>query len=73
MEEVLGHLPDSGVRIAFVERPADIDVLVLLPDPAPPADALTPEELEAVAGGDDDCWWTCFCTNLCTGVTHDDC
>jgi hypothetical protein len=74
IEEVLGPLPAGGVRIGFVEKPADVNVLVVLPDAAPEPEPLTPEELEAVAGGaDDECWWTCFCTGLCTGSTHRDC
>ena len=38
------------VRLRFIEKGSDCDVLFVLPDPAP-ADELSVEELEAVAGG----------------------
>lgn len=39
------------VRVRFVEKPAELDQLVYLPDPAAVPLELTEEELEAVAGG----------------------
>jgi hypothetical protein len=44
--------------IRFVEKPKDVDALVVLPEFIDNAEALSPEELEAVAGGaaEGDCW-----------------
>ncbi len=42
-------LPDN-LRVKFIEKGRDCDVLFVLPDPAP-TDELSAEELEAVAGG----------------------
>ena len=48
IEEVLGPAPAGGVRIGFVDKPADVDVLVVLPDAVSATEALTLEELEAL-------------------------
>lgn len=42
----------AGFRIRFVEKPADLDVLVVLPD-AYADEELSDDELEQVAGGND--------------------
>ena len=42
-------LPET-LRVKFIEKGTDCDALFVLPDPAP-VDELSPEELEAVAGG----------------------
>ena len=70
IEEVAGVAPPSDLKIKFIEKPAGVDVAAVLPDLTPNAQDLTPAELEAVAGGDDDddcwsisCYWTCACSN----------
>ena len=40
----------ENLRLRFIEKGSDCDVLFVLPDPVP-ADELSAEELEAVAGG----------------------
>ena len=60
----------SNIKIAFIEKPENIDVLYVLPDFIPGADELSEEELEAVAGGAAQvdmldctvCSWTCGVT-----------
>jgi hypothetical protein len=42
----------AGFRIRFVEKPADLDVLVVLPD-ASAEEELSDDDLEKVAGGGD--------------------
>lgn len=42
----------SGHRIRFVEKPADVDTLVVLPDVLTPSNELDDDDLDAVAGGD---------------------
>jgi hypothetical protein len=63
--EVCGVTPPKDLKIRFIEKPAGVDVAAVLPDLIPNADQLTPEELEAVAGGDCGitCVWSCGCTN----------
>lgn len=58
------------LKIAFMEKPANVDLAYVLPDLIPNADELSEEELEAVAGGLDEaasldctvCTWTCGVT-----------
>ncbi len=68
IEEMLGA--DLGAmprefNIRFIEKPEDVDSLVVLPELQVPEGELSEEELAAVAGGleqaaeDDTCWWTC--------------
>jgi len=60
----------SNLKISFVEKPEDTDVLYVLPDFIPGADELSEAELEAVAGGMEAenslectvCTWTCGIT-----------
>ena len=53
--EIAGGAPPSDLRIRFIEKPADVDVLLILPD-QPRREEMTPEELERVAGG---CIFSC--------------
>ncbi|HSU14669.1 NHLP leader peptide family RiPP precursor [Longimicrobium sp.] len=50
LRETLGITLPAGYRVRFVERPRDVDALVVLPDPE--RDELTDEELDEAAGGD---------------------
>jgi hypothetical protein len=45
----------AGFRIRFVEKPADLDVLVVLPDPHTDEE-LSDDDLENVAGGTEGFW-----------------
>lgn len=45
----------ADFRVKFIEKGADLDVLLVLPDPSPGAE-LSEEELDAVAGGTDPVW-----------------
>lgn len=42
-------------RVKFIEKGADLDVLLVLPDPRP-GEELSEDELEEVAGGTDPVW-----------------
>jgi hypothetical protein len=42
----------GGQRIRFMEKPADVDTLIVLPDPLTPGNELDDDDLDAVAGGD---------------------
>ena len=64
LQEDLGFTPPSDYVVRFVEKPADVDEIVVLPDPIDASVELNEEELEAVAGGvaEQDisvCWTTC--------------
>ncbi|HEX6745980.1 MAG TPA: hypothetical protein VF092_01610 [Longimicrobium sp.] len=52
LRETLGITLPAGYRVRFVERPRDLDALVVLPDPARDTDELSEDELEEAAGGD---------------------
>ncbi|MEO5816989.1 MAG: NHLP leader peptide family RiPP precursor [Gemmatimonadaceae bacterium] len=66
----------ADLKIQFVEQPKDIDALLVLPNSVEGDGELSPEELEAVAGGlaemEAICWGTCdktcgtSCTNTCS-------
>jgi hypothetical protein len=43
-------LPDD-LRVRFIEKPSNVDILLVLPDLAQPKDELSDSELDAVAGG----------------------
>jgi hypothetical protein len=58
LQEATGFKLPASIR--FTEKPDDVDIFVVLPDAIANATELTPEELEAVAGGG--CWWTCVVT-----------
>ena len=45
----------AGQRIRFVERPHDVDLLIVLPDAQKADDELTDDDLDAAAGGDGEC------------------
>jgi hypothetical protein len=46
-------LPE-GFRIRFIEKPADVDELIVLPDARTAAEELDDEDLDAAAGGGGD-------------------
>ena len=52
LRETLGITLPPGYRVRFVERPRDLDALVVLPDRAGGGDELTDDELDEAAGGD---------------------
>ena len=70
----------ADLKLRFIETPKDVDSLIVLPAVIETNDELTPQELEAVAGGVESlaaiCWDTCgttcrtSCTDTCvvTGV-----
>jgi hypothetical protein len=51
LRETLGIALPPGYRVRFIERPADVDALVVLPD-RDRGHELTEEELDEAAGGD---------------------
>jgi hypothetical protein len=69
IEEMIGvrvaNLP-RPVRVRFVEKDAELDALVVLPDFVDPEGELTDAELEAVAGGSEWCITSCtFTITVC--------
>ena len=66
VSEVLGHPLPESFNIKFIEKDANLDAVVVLPDFVSTAGELSEEELEAVAGGL--CWDTC--DNTCGIGTH---
>ena len=52
IHDAYGVTLPHGFRIRFVEKPADLDVLVVLPD-ASADEELSEDDLEKVAGGTD--------------------
>lgn len=80
VEQGTGVRLPADLRVQFAEQPADVDAYIVLPRAITSTEELTPEELEAVAGGttmEEICWDTCdntcktSCTNTCavTGVS----
>jgi hypothetical protein len=57
--EITGVAVPPNLRIRFIEKPPDIDLLIVLPDVAPEDAELTQDELDAVAGGTNWCDPTC--------------
>ena len=57
LRDTLGIALPPAFRVRFVERPAELDALVVLPDLRAECDELTEEEMEAAAGGIDE-WGT---------------
>lgn len=51
--EAFGVRLPAGHRIRFIEKPADLDTLIVLPN-VRAAGELTDQDLDAVAGGGDD-------------------
>jgi hypothetical protein len=49
------QVPDD-FKLRFIEKPSDLDALIVLPDP-PSSGALSDEELESVAGGTQGAHW----------------
>lgn len=45
----------GGVRVCFVEKPAELDALIVLPDAARPGGELDDDDLDLVAGGTNGC------------------
>lgn len=50
LTQAAGREIPANLRVKFIEKDADCDAMFVLPDPVA-ADELTPEQLEAVAGG----------------------
>lgn len=65
IEQVIGvpvaTLP-RPINVQFVEKPAGLDALIVLPDFVDTEAELSDAELETVAGG---CTWTCACSSAC--------
>ena len=66
LEQAAGKQIPENLRVKFIEKDGDCDAMFVLPDPVA-ADELTPEQLEAVAGGCEGdfsigditiCWYT---------------
>lgn len=58
----IGFTPPTDYNVQFIEKPAGVDHLVVLPDFVEAEAELDEAELEAVAGGQaegDVCWTTC--------------
>ena len=51
IRENLGFEFPKAFSIQFIEKPTTLDAMVVLPDYVPDAEALSEEQLEAVAGG----------------------
>ena len=60
--EATGAPPPEDVRVRFIEKDPDLDMLIVLPDLIPADPELSVEELEQVAGG----------TAWCDTITDDD-
>ena len=61
IRDTFGVVIPSDVRIRFMEKPAGVDVLIVLPSIQPPVDELDDDDLDAVAGGTgtedtNECW-----------------
>ncbi len=54
LEKVTGRQLPPDFTIRFIEKAPEVSAMYVLPDPVPNEEELTPEELEAVAGGS--CW-----------------
>jgi hypothetical protein len=54
--DTFGVAIPAAIRVRFVEKPADVDVLVVLPDPHA-QDELDDGDLDAVAGGGGETPW----------------
>ncbi|MXW34257.1 MAG: NHLP leader peptide family natural product precursor [Chloroflexi bacterium] len=50
LEKAAGRQMPENLRVKFIEKDSDCDAMYVLPDPVA-TDELTPEQLEAVAGG----------------------
>ena len=50
LEQAAGKQIPDNLRVKFIEKDADCDAMFVLPDTVS-SDELTPEQLEAVAGG----------------------
>jgi hypothetical protein len=63
IEEATGvHFPAT---VRFAEKPADVDIYVVLPEPINANVELSEAELEAVAGGVMSDWCVCTDTSTC--------
>ncbi|MFL5543041.1 MAG: NHLP leader peptide family natural product precursor [Longimicrobiaceae bacterium] len=51
LHQTLGITLPPGYRVRFIERPRDLDALIVLPDPEG-QDELSDDELDQAAGGD---------------------
>ena len=52
LRDAFGVSLPPGYRVRFVEKPADVDALIVLPDPRRPGGELDDDELDQAAGGD---------------------
>ena len=57
--EATGVAIPSTLRVKFIEKDAELDLLIVLPDFAPEDAELSPDELDAVAGGTNWCAASC--------------
>ena len=48
------HVP-GGFRVRFIEKPHDLDALIVLPDPVRQDGELDEDDLDMVAGGTEGC------------------
>jgi hypothetical protein len=55
IERDLGVRLPANFKIRFVEKDPGLDALIVLPDLARPGNELSDEDLDAVAGGGDEC------------------
>ena len=59
IQEAFHRAAPAGVKLKFIEKDPNVDVMVVLPDLVLEDQELTAEELEAVAGGEckiASCW-----------------
>jgi hypothetical protein len=56
IQQAFGVRIPADVRIKFIEKSADVDSLIVLPDLRGPAGELSDSDLESVAGGVQDNW-----------------
>jgi hypothetical protein len=68
LAEVAGMQVPKSFTVKFVEKDPSVDAMFVLPDLIDPNGELSAEELEAVAGGASDCWFTCG--NTCQGCSN---
>ena len=57
IQRAFGVAVPPTFRMRFVERDADLDALVVLPDYMAPDGELTENELESISGGADNAGW----------------
>ena len=66
VEKVTGKQLPPDFTIRFIEKTPEVDAMYVLPEPVPTEEELTPDELEAVAGGG--CWaWSSISISIDMG------